>query len=322
MRNENMKKIDESVMESWLELRKVIRKDDDFSDMLFGQLKGYDITPTFILRFDDVIDVGRLSGFNLSAACIECLDELGKFDAAEWKKSAETKDLGILLNGELSEKYGLDANDLLGKARFVSDEVFDGLIGSVSKEIAAHMISVYRGDHCTLDMAIDHLDELGGAIASVRCVKQDLASEDSEFVDKVAQAGKALDPLVAIVIMHSSYEPAKCADLALKDADEGVLNSMDTATADKYRAMIDDIIQRYPTDASSNLMASLCTRASSIVTDRKLIRDWLIFCDGIAEQYLLTAMPIICQVGMRNELIAYAKNFGYSDLLVAMTLCN
>jgi hypothetical protein len=317
-----MKKINDDVMETWLEFRKIIRNDKDFSDMLLRQLKEYEITPAFIMRFDGIIDVSKISGFSLSAECIECLDDLGKFDADAWKGSAESKDMSILLNKDISEKYNLDADELLGKARFISDDVFDGLLSSVSRETAAHMVRVYRGDHCTLDMAIDYLDELGGAIVAVRCVRQDLANDDSKLVAKIIQSGKALDPLVAIGIMHASYTPAECADLTLKDADDDTLKSMGFDTAEKYREMLDDIIQRYPADVSSNLMVSLSMHASPIITDRKLIRDWLIFCDGIAEQDLLSVMPIACQVGLRDEVIAYAKNYGYRDLLVAMAIKN
>lgn len=317
-----MKRINDDVMETWLEFRKIIGNDKDFSDVLLRQLKDYEITPAFIWRFEGIIDVSKLSGLSLSAGCIECLDELGKFDAEAWKESAESKDLGILMNKDLSEKYKLDADELLGKAKFVSDDMFDGLLGSVSRETAAHMVRVYRGDHCTIDMAIEYIDELGGAIVAVKCVRQDLASGDSKFVAKIIQSGKTLDPLVAIGIFHAAYVPAECADLTLKDADDETLKNMGFETAEKYRDMLDDIIQRYPTDVSSNLMVSLSMHASPIIIDRKLIRDWLIFCDGITEQDLLSMAPIACQVGLRNKVIAYAKNYGYKDLLIAMNLGN
>lgn len=317
-----MKKINDDVMETWLELRKMLGNGRDFSDMLLRQLKDYEITPAFIWRFEGIIDVSKLSGLSLSAECIECLDELGKFDAGAWKESAESKDLGILLNKDLSEKYKLDADELLGKAKFVSDDVFDGLLGSVSRETAAHMVRAYRGDHCALDTAIEYLDELGGAVVAVKCVRQDLASDDSKFLGKIIQSGKALDPLVAIGVMHAAYAPAECADLTLKDADEKALNGMDLGTADRYREMLDDIVQRYSTDAASSIMVNLSMHASPIITDRKLIRDWLIFCDGIAEQDLLSMAPIACRVGLRDEVVAYAKNYGYKDLLIAINLGN
>ncbi len=319
-----MKKIDKDVMDTWRGMGQIIRNRKDFSDNIMRQLKGYEISAEFLREFSDVVDMSDISSFNLPAEAIRYLDSIEAFDEKAWEKAIEYKDIGILADDAFVAKYSIDVNGLLSKARIIPDEVFDKYIDACSDSAAVNMMLCYNGDHCSLDKALERIDILGAKAVGVKCVRNEIARDANGFAERLFSVGKPLSPFLVLSVLDLCYAPAAYANrldsISFTDVSDKTMNAMSVPETGMYIEMLRSICQKYPTPIVANVMEKLHFSARAILMNRDLLREFLIDCDDIPESTLDAMQSDFIQCGLRPELVAYSKNYGYVTLLTILTL--
>ena len=317
-------KLDLTVIEVFRSLRSSLGE-RNFKKHLQLHLKNYDITVDFLKEFHDSIDPSEISKLSLSPECIHYLMEHKLFDYDAWSKTnIAYKNIDILLDDDFTLQYGVDINEILSKTKMVTAPLFNKFIEDASPEASKNLILNYNGPELTIDLVIKKMADLGDHIFTLNVVKEDLKSEHSRIQEAVFNSNKPFNIAWILNLMNVIYIPDdmrdKIENMHFEDLDLSENNPDAVRLAVKIRNMLVNIFERYPIDVVGEIFKNVYWYAKPALIDRDFLRRFLVECNDIPEDCLYTIAEVFLVTSMKDELVAYAKNYNYVQVLVSIKL--
>ena len=317
-------KLDATIIEVFRSLRRSLGN-KNFKNHLKLQMGKYDVTLDFLKEFKDDIDPTEISKQSLSPECIHYLMENGLFDYEAWKSNGLAyKNVDILMDETFVTQYGVDIDEILCKTKNVTSALFNYFIADASPEASKNLILNYNGPEITIDLICEKLDALGDHAFTLDIVKEDLKSPNSKIQSAVFNSNKQFNIAWVLNLMNVIYIPddmrEKIEEMRFEDLDLSENNPDAPRLATKIRNMLVNIFERYPIDVVGEIFKNVFWYAKPALLDRTFLRRFLIECNDIPEDCLYTIAEVFLATNTKDELVAYAKNYNYVNVLVAIKL--
>jgi hypothetical protein len=316
-------KITESTIHMFSELEGMLGE-REFRDNINMQLKDYDLTPEFVSKFREYIDVSKLSGTSLSP---EMIKALGKdFDFVTWNTKNDFgnhKNIDILLDDQFYAEHKDDCEQILQTTKSVSQKIFQKYFDASTDPIKANFLLNYDGPEVTRDSVMKCIGALGARFFEVPFVKRNILTDEKEIQKVLDSVGVFnVDMPFIMTLMIESYCPNEIANsiehIVIKDTSSDDITKSGNLT--KYTSMVHEIIQKYPNKVLDIFMPILYQHMPDVLKNQMLLKEYLVYCDNIAESTLISLFSEYLLQGLHDELVAYALNYKYESLLMVIKL--
>lgn len=296
----------------------------EFRDNINMQIKDYELTPEFVNKFRKYIDVSKLSGTSLTPEMIKALGP--DFDFTAWSTNNELgdrKNIDILLDDTFVFDHKEECDRILQTTKNVSQKIFLKYFDSSAAPIQANLVLHYDGPEVTEERLMKCVGSLGARFFEVPYVKRVIIPDEKKIQKVLDSVGLFnIDMPFIMTLMVESYCPneinASIEHLTIKDTSSDDIQK--SGNLDKYTSMVHEIIQKYPNKTLDAFMPILYRHMPDVLKNRTLLKEYLVFCDNIAEGTLISLFSEFLLQGLHDELVTYALNYKYESLLMVIKL--
>lgn len=322
-----MKAMTEGVINVFRDLRRTLNE-KNFKKHLVKECPRYEINKDFIEAFEEYLDFQEISKLSLSPDCIHYLIDRNEFDYNVWSTyNIATKDISILTDDKFVEDYGVNYMEILKASSNITQAIFDKYSPGLGGDVLEHLVicAISKKVNIPLQLAIDHMNDLGDTALLIPSVKEDLQSENSVFIDKFINGTGKRSIYTFLAILDTYYSPnltpEHISNMDFEDVDFTAMGEEKSAAVIvKMQNYIGDIYEKYPLPIAEEVIKSVYYFAKSALINAGLLRNFLIECDDITEDCLMTISESFVIAGCRDDLINYAKNKNYLSLLLAIKM--
>jgi len=319
-----MKKISEGTINVFRGLRTYLPP-KDFKKNLEMQLKDYEITIDFLEAFIEDLDSSTISKLSLDPDCIRYLIRNDKFDYNAWKENIKYKNIDILADDDFVSTYcgGLE-DSILAEASNITTPIYNRYINDCDDSARKNILIRYNGPEVDINKIADNIHLFSIELFSIPVVQEDLKKENSIIAERFLSTSQPVDLILFLALLNKTYVPKlleeKIDDMVFNELDLTETNPDATKLIDIGRKYVINIFERYPVDVASAVIKNVFWYGKNILMSKDLLRQYLIECNDIPEECLSTICEIFIITNCREELVAYAKNYEYRELLVAIKL--
>jgi hypothetical protein len=295
-----------------------------FRENINMQLADYDITPEFIEKFKDDIDTAKLSASSISKDIILALGP--NFDFEQWANhntAGDYKDIGILMDDDFANLHSDVTVKILETSKNITQEIFNKYFSVSNGLVQANFLLHYEGPEVDYDKVSHCIGSLGARFFEVPYVKKNVINDEKKIDKLLSNLGVfSVDMPFVMTLMTEAFCPNEIMShidsMTIKDTSSADI--MASGNNSKYTEMVHYIIQKYPNAVLDKFMPILYQHMPDILKNSGLLKEYLVYCDNIAEDTLIALFPEYVFQGLREEIVTYAKNYGYSNLLVCLKL--